>query len=67
VHPTAFGIRFDNVTWGSTVNYDELSLPAILALLSLEFVALLLILGWTHLRYGDIKVREDLTMPTLQR
>jgi membrane protease YdiL (CAAX protease family) len=65
---TAFYImRFSDVTWGSTVNYDELTLPAMLALLGLEFIALLLILGWTRLRYGDIKVRENLTTPTLQR
>jgi hypothetical protein len=59
-------MRFDDAARSSTANYNELTLPVLLALLGLELVALLLILGWTRLRYGSVKLREDLATPTLQ-
>jgi hypothetical protein len=64
---TAFYIvRFNDATWASDISYNELALPVLLALLGLELVALLSILGWTRWRYGNVKSCEDLATPTLR-
>lgn len=63
---TAFyAMQFVDTNWGSTANDSEITLPTLLVLVVLEFVALLLILGWTRLRYGNPQIRKDLTTPTL--
>lgn len=63
---TAFYVmRFVDTNWGSTANDSEITLPTLLVLVVLEFVALLLILGWTRLRYGNIQISKVLTTPTL--
>jgi hypothetical protein len=65
---TAFYIvRFTDATWASAATGSEMTLPVLLALLGLELVALLLILGWTRVRYGSVKLREDLATPNFIR
>jgi membrane protease YdiL (CAAX protease family) len=62
---TAFYImRSDDAAWASGINLNELTLPVLLALLGLELGALLLIAGWVRLRYGHVKICEDLAIPT---
>jgi membrane protease YdiL (CAAX protease family) len=63
---TAFyAMRFDDAAWASAVDSYELTLPILSALLGLELAALLLMLGWIRLRYGNVKLREDLATPRL--
>ncbi|MFZ5918236.1 MAG: CPBP family intramembrane glutamic endopeptidase [Chloroflexota bacterium] len=64
---TAFYVmRSDDAAWALAMNSNELTLPVLLALLGLELVALLLILGWVRLRYGNVRVCEDFATPTLR-
>jgi membrane protease YdiL (CAAX protease family) len=58
-------IRFDDATWAQAIDSYEFTLPMLLALLGLELAALLLMLGWIRLRYGNVKLREDLATPRL--
>jgi membrane protease YdiL (CAAX protease family) len=62
---TAFYLaRFEDVAWASAANSGEITLPALLALLALELVALLLILGWVRFRQGKVTLCEELATPS---
>lgn len=58
-----YSVRFRDATWAPAATPDGLALPVLLALLGLELVAVLLILGWVRRRYGNVQVREDLAAP----
>jgi membrane protease YdiL (CAAX protease family) len=58
--------HFDDTAWASAASPEAFALPVLLALLGLELVGLLLILGWIRSRYGSVQVGEDLATPTLR-
>jgi len=59
-------MRFRDPAWASGASDSELTPAAMLILLVLELLALLLILGWVRLRYGEVKLRSDLLKPHLR-
>lgn len=64
---TAFFIaRLSNAVRMPDTGGTELALPAVFALIGLELLKLLLILGWVRLRYGKVKFSEDFAKPNLR-